>query len=389
MSELAKAVTARDVAKVRELLASGADVNEAGGNGKTPLYIASYKGYIDIVILLLEAGADANKVDTGYGETPLYAASGHGRADIVALLLNAGANVDKARKNDGGSPLVIASYARRADIVRLLLEAGADVHKAKWDGETPLYIASYSGYADIVTLLLNAGADIYQPSYDGKSVLTYAQASEFDPDVTTLIRDRAARKVDASHVPLNTIKKPTNAPMKCFNPIMADEENVSNDMTVFYIAKEDGTIGKASCLDSDSLDTYKTSRDYIFYKCKDSVPVSALHITRNSILPDKLRLLNFDFRVYVKDSQAQKLQSGKKYILYPGEDVGRIVSQNVLDGGSVVSAVHCGPSDGSKLYTIKEVDETLGGGRRTKRNRRSGKTRKCKKARKPTKRRRV
>jgi hypothetical protein len=201
--------------------------------------------------------------------------------------------------------------------------------------------------------------------YFNRSIIDYAENGEFNPDINEII---LSKKILVNPESLNKIKYPKNAnvPIKCFDPIMFENVNITKDTTTFYITNEDGKVISASCLDSESLDVYKKSRDYVFYRCKDSVPISALHIKRSNTLPGQFRLFNFQFKVYVKDSQSQSLQSGKKYILSPVEDLGRIVSLDVIEGGSLVSSVHCGPSDGSKLYNIKEIDESINGGRKLK-----------------------
>jgi ankyrin repeat protein len=52
-----------------------------------PLHLASQEGYDDIVQLLLDHGADANREDS-HGSTPLHLASQEGHDHIVRLLLN-------------------------------------------------------------------------------------------------------------------------------------------------------------------------------------------------------------------------------------------------------------------------------------------------------------
>jgi ankyrin repeat protein len=80
-----------------------------------------------MVVLLLEAGADANKKAHSQDRTPLHVAAVSGQAGPVRALLAAGARVD-ARDEHGRTALELAeSLDRRgAEIARILREAGAD-----------------------------------------------------------------------------------------------------------------------------------------------------------------------------------------------------------------------------------------------------------------------
>lgn len=84
-SELTDAVKLRDIAKVQNLLAAGADANEKV-RGDYPLNIASTYGPAGMVTLLLEAGADIEKPGRD-GLQPLHNAVILGNRDIVALLI--------------------------------------------------------------------------------------------------------------------------------------------------------------------------------------------------------------------------------------------------------------------------------------------------------------
>jgi ankyrin repeat protein len=94
---------------VRMLVNRGADVNRRNKYGFTALILASVTGptisavcggtdlsilaserQMEMVSLLLDAGADPN-ASTDDGLTPLMAASGEGYLEIVRLLLQAGA----------------------------------------------------------------------------------------------------------------------------------------------------------------------------------------------------------------------------------------------------------------------------------------------------------
>jgi cytohesin len=98
--------------------------------------MAAYRGHIEIVRALIDAGADVNKVRDN-GMTPLFAAAYKGHGDIVRALIDAGADVNKAR-DDGATPLFAAAQQGHVEIVRALIDAGADVNKARDVGETLL-----------------------------------------------------------------------------------------------------------------------------------------------------------------------------------------------------------------------------------------------------------
>ena len=56
---------------MRLLLQAGADKEQPNSFGQTPLWIAAYEGHAGVVALLLEAGADKDRVDLVLGDTPL------------------------------------------------------------------------------------------------------------------------------------------------------------------------------------------------------------------------------------------------------------------------------------------------------------------------------
>jgi ankyrin repeat protein len=342
---------------VKTLIEAGADVNKMILNGYFPLHAASREGHIEVVKALIDAGANVNKITPDGTSFPLYVASYRGHIEVVQTLINAGADVNRYTSDASFYfPLFVASAYGHLDIVNALIDAGADVNKITSDGSFPLYVASREGYIEVINTLIEAGADLNM-KFNGKDMFEYAEYNTFSPEINEYILSFIfLRNTRAEPLATNTL--PKNAPSKCFDPIMANNTNITNEMTTFYIIDQEGRIA-TSCLDTDSLETYKINKDYLFYRCKDTVPISALFIQYKNVLPAPIRLLNFQMRIYVKDSQAQSLQPGKKYVLRPIEDLGRIVSYDVLTGGTAVSSVHCGPSDGSKLYDIKEINETI------------------------------
>ena len=168
--------------------------------------------------------------------------------------MEAGADVNKT-KNDGASPLFIASQEGHLEIVKALIAAGADINKKTYE-YSPLYMAAVTESLEIVEALLAAGADV-----NIYNVLQKAREGKFKPEINALI----IAKVNT----LSAINQPANAPLKCFDPLMANEVNISiSENAIFYIQDSTEKTAAAGCLDEDTLKTYKSEPSYVFYKCK-------------------------------------------------------------------------------------------------------------------------
>lgn len=160
-SPVADAAMRGDVEAVRSLLAQGADVNQAQGDGMTALHWAARSRNASLTRFLLGAGADVG-AGTRIGRyTPLHLAAQAGAGEVAELLLAAGADPSAATEGTGGAqPLHFAARAGDRRTVEALLAAGADPDAAEtaW-GQTPLIFAASAGRTASVRALLAAGAD--------------------------------------------------------------------------------------------------------------------------------------------------------------------------------------------------------------------------------------
>ena len=125
-----------------------------GASGATPLMAAALYGDAELVTRLLAANADPNAANSA-GVTPLMWAAP--RVDIVQLLLDAGADVN-ARSEDGRSALVIASGSGgAAHAVRLLLDYGANAWPSRATDPSPLREAARIDDLETFRALLDYG----------------------------------------------------------------------------------------------------------------------------------------------------------------------------------------------------------------------------------------
>jgi len=85
---------------LEKLLKAGAEVDERGPEGETPLMLASRNGNVDAIKVLLDHKADVNATDKLRGTTALMWATEEGNAPAVKELIDHGANISAASFSD-------------------------------------------------------------------------------------------------------------------------------------------------------------------------------------------------------------------------------------------------------------------------------------------------
>lgn len=188
---------------VKALLAHGANPNGrmtqrppgfAGGYedapGATPFLLASAATNLEIMRLLLDAGANpAQATDTK--ATPVMAASG----------LNRGI---------GESPI---TEEQALATVRFLIELGADARGATTSGENALYGAAYRGWNTLLGLLIDKGADVNAVSKAG--VTPWLAASGFGDRLGGVLYNKEGADLLLAHGANPKLGKPCQAQNKC------------------------------------------------------------------------------------------------------------------------------------------------------------------------------
>lgn len=157
---IADASMRNDVAQVRLLVANGAELNAAHGDGMTGLHWAAENGNPEIASILLESGADVEAVTRLGAYRPLHLAARRGDASVIQLLLDASADPEAESATGGVTPLHFAAASGKAASVQALIDHGVelDARESIW-GQTPLMFAAATGRTEVIRLLLQVGAD--------------------------------------------------------------------------------------------------------------------------------------------------------------------------------------------------------------------------------------
>ncbi len=151
------ASAAGDLARVKELVEKGADVNAPSAAEREAPLLAALKGnQPEVAAYLIDHGADVKTEGVG-GDTALTHAAYWGTTDLVKRILDMGA--DRMKTNSvGRTPLHYAVERNHLDAVRLLTPGPAGINAPDSRGNAPIDLAITNASEEMVLTLLNAGA---------------------------------------------------------------------------------------------------------------------------------------------------------------------------------------------------------------------------------------
>jgi hypothetical protein len=228
--ELIVAVRHGDHARIKELLANGADPNVLDP-GAPPLsatisawawaflngdekgfalfsdkdlavdpigasvglaYVAVSGNTTFAKVLIDKAGtADGILFGLGVRISPLTLAVGSGDREMVRLLLEKGATAN-FKNEHADTALMAAARTGNVEIIRALLAKNADVKAKDRDGRTALHWSVRSGSQEAVTAILEAGADVNVVDNAGVTALALA-ARRANTEIVELLRTKGAQ----------------------------------------------------------------------------------------------------------------------------------------------------------------------------------------------------
>jgi len=185
------------------LLDGGANPNVADSRGRTPLHIAAQEGSLELVRKLVSKGADLNartaKIntpDSGFfrapaGEqTPLLLAAKFDQVDVMRVLIEAGANT-KLKAQDGTTLFLAAAGSGHVEAAKFAYEFDKDVKTVDSRGFTAMHesvsgtgrLATQPELTQLVQYLADIGVPLDEVDSRGRTPIQIGDGAPLDQPI--------------------------------------------------------------------------------------------------------------------------------------------------------------------------------------------------------------
>ena len=143
---------------------------------QTSLSLAAARGYLPLLKLLLDKGADIESRDS-VGMTPILCSAHNGQVQSFYVLKARGANLE-AKDISGANAMHLAASKNHVDMMRVLKKLDFELEATDKNGMTPLHKAAASNSLDAIDYLLFQGA--HKEPLDMKKRTPAALANAFN-----------------------------------------------------------------------------------------------------------------------------------------------------------------------------------------------------------------
>ncbi|KAG5799177.1 hypothetical protein H9Q69_001809 [Fusarium xylarioides] len=205
---LAVAISKSNKEIAKYLIDQGATVNTFSPKYGSILHLATSAGSLDLVKLLLKAGADPDLVDLEYGESLLYTALGI--QDETKLKEMVRYLVDEAKvpinKLGGklGYPILRATHRTSLrdspysghQLVRFLIRRNIHLDVSDNQGRRAVHFACKSLLADSLKAFVSAGADIHSADKFGRKPIHFAASNLYNSCLDYLLETLGKTDID-------------------------------------------------------------------------------------------------------------------------------------------------------------------------------------------------
>ncbi|XP_054722589.1 E3 ubiquitin-protein ligase mib1-like [Uloborus diversus] len=203
---LHRAAKSGDAGRIRALLDAGWNTRARDVNGQTPLHLALSCRKEAAAELLVNADSITDVVDNNQRRTPLHCAAESGFVNVMRILLAAGADASVKDRQER-TPLHRALYWGEEAVAEVLLVHAPECGGPNIWGKTPLHLAAEKGLVRIVQFLVSRGARLQAKDRDGHCPLYYALKRGHEGVARVLLATLAWRDIEIHWEEMRLSKK--------------------------------------------------------------------------------------------------------------------------------------------------------------------------------------
>ena len=158
---------------IKAMIADGADVTAWGYSAVCADQSYRFIGGDRFLVDLLNP-SNGGKNANARAYTPLHWTAHFGNIEVIPVLVKAGADVN-AEMNDGWTPLHTAAWFDKSKVIRVLADNDADIEALTYNDWTPLHIAVIQKAKKAIPALIKVGADKTAKDKNGRTPLDLAK----------------------------------------------------------------------------------------------------------------------------------------------------------------------------------------------------------------------
>ena len=207
------------------MLTWGAMIQSKDNQGLSPLHVACYNGHVNIALLLVENGADIERLDVIGHDNPWeeFYDESSGRPYWCHMETDESTweSPPKPKGGKGWTPVICACMTEKIEILEFLAKEGANLATADNSGRTGIHIAAMIGSLEMLDFLLKPpikgvdGLDLFKKDNTHMTPLHYA--ARFDkPEMVDAIVHRMDKVLNKRYTkPSDHAEWPKPQPQTC------------------------------------------------------------------------------------------------------------------------------------------------------------------------------
>lgn len=246
MTVLHIAVAREHAGFVQFLIDSGVPIDAQNTSKSTALHEAVRRGNVEIISMLLKAGANPAITDVQGNSALHIVVPKEKRLEVFQQLL-ASVSTPNIKDSFGETPLHIATRLKyELPIIKLFIAKGAALEEKNKRGESVLFIAVQSEQVELIKYFASIGGNIHSQTLDGNTPIILSFTKSFET-FSSLLTEKNIYSKDTTgdsilHIAIKKNAKPETIPYIIEHSNLISESNIRGDTPLHVAVSLDNAV---------------------------------------------------------------------------------------------------------------------------------------------------